>query len=586
MPQVDTVNRHLVKFVEDAAKLTQPDSIYWCNGLEDEYRSLIEQMLDDGTLTELNQEKFPNCYLHRSDPTDVARTEHLTFVCTRSKDNAGCTNNWADPDETKNKMNNLFNGCMEGRTMYVVPYIMGPESSPHSQVGVQITDSPYVVINLRIMTRMGSTALDRLGDSDRFIRGIHSIGELDPERRFICHFPEENLIMSYGSGYGGNALLSKKCHSLRLASVMARDEGWLAEHMLILGLESPNGDVTYMCGAFPSASGKTNLAMLKSPKSQKSWNIWTMGDDIAWIYPGQDGRFWTINPEAGFFAVAPGTTWKTNPNALETMTKNTIFTNVAVTGEGFPWWDGLTDYIPTGVIDWQGNPWSPGVAKAAHPNARFTTSIRQVPSLSPHLDDPKGVPLSAILFGGRRAGLTPLVFEALDWVHGVFIGATMAAETTAAAVGTVGVVRRDPMAMRPFCGYNIADYFKHWIKMGSQVSKPPRIFHVNWFRTNSKGEYLWPGFGENIRVLKWISERVNGKGDAVKTPIGYVPKQDSLDLKGLRISQEALEDLLRVDRKEWLNELEDIRVFLNSLGERVPEEIWREFSKLESRLNS
>ncbi|MBI2936787.1 MAG: phosphoenolpyruvate carboxykinase (GTP) [Thaumarchaeota archaeon] len=580
------VNRHLVKFVEDTAKLTQPDTIYWCNGLEAEYRSLIEQMLDDGTLTELNQAKFPNCYLHRSDPNDVARTEHLTFVCTSSKDNAGCTNNWADPDETKNKMNSLFNSCMEGRTMYVVPYIMGPESSPHSQVGVQITDSPYVVVNLQIMTRMGRIALNRLGNSDRFIRGVHSIGELDPGRRFICHFPEENLIMSYGSGYGGNALLSKKCHSLRLASVMARDEGWLAEHMLILGLESPDSDVTYMSGAFPSASGKTNLAMLKPPKSQNGWTVWTMGDDIAWIYPGQDGRFWTINPEAGFFAVAPGTTWKTNPNALETMMKNTVFTNVAVTGDGSPWWDGLTDEIPPGVIDWQGNPWSPGTAKAAHPNARFTTSIRQIPSLSPHLDDPKGVPLSAILFGGRRASLTPLVFEAFDWVHGVFIGATMAAETTAAAVGTVGVVRRDPMAMRPFCGYNIADYFKHWVKMGSKVSKPPRIFHVNWFRTNSKGEYLWPGFGENVRVLKWISERVNGKGDAVKTPIGYVPKQDALDLKGLKISPEALEDLLRVDSKGWLKELEDIRVFLNSLGERVPEEMWREFSKLESRLNS
>ncbi len=579
------MNPHLGKFVEDIARITKPDTIYWCNGSEEEYQSLVEQMLDDGTLIALDQTKFPNCYLHRSDPNDVARTEHLTFVCTSSKDAAGCTNNWADPEATKVKLNSLFKDCMEGRTMYVVPYIMGPVDSPHSQVGVQITDSPYVVVNMRIMTRMGNIAINRLGESNQFIRGVHSTGELDPERRFICHFPEEDLIMSYGSGYGGNALLSKKCHSLRLASVKAREEGWLAEHMLILGLESPHGDVTYVSGAFPSASGKTNLAMLRPPKSQESWKVWTMGDDIAWIHPDRDGRFWTINPEAGFFAVAPGTNMKTNPNALETMTRNTIFTNVALTGDGSPWWDGLTDNIPPNVIDWQGNPWSPGATKAAHPNARLTTSIKQIPSLSPHFDDPDGVPLSAILFGGRRASLTPLIFEAFDWVHGVFIGATMAAETTAAAVGAIGVIRRDPMAMRPFCGYNIADYFKHWIEMGSSVSKPPRIFHVNWFRTNSEGEYLWPGFGENIRVLKWIRERVHGKGDAVETPIGYVPKIDSLDVKGLSISSEALEELLRVDSKEWLKELEEIRVFLNSLGERVPDEIWREFTKLESRLN-
>jgi phosphoenolpyruvate carboxykinase (GTP) len=577
------VNKHLVTFVENVAKTTQPDSVRWCNGSEEEYRSIIAQMLEDGSFIELNQQKFPNCYLYRSDPRDVARTERLTYICSNREDNAGPTNNWKEPAEAKAMLNALFDECMEGRDMYVIPYLMGPRGSPYSQVGVQITDSLYVAANMRIMTRMGQIALDKLGDSNIFVRGIHSTGELNPNERYICHFPEEHLTMSYGSGYGGNALLSKKCHSLRLASVMARDEGWMAEHMLILGLESPDGDVTYVTGAFPSASGKTNLAMIK-PTERQGWKIWTLGDDIAWLHPGPDGRFHAINPEAGFFAVAPGTNLTTNPNLLATIQKNTIFTNVALTAEGTPWWERLTDNPPPSIIDWHGQPWTPGETKAAHPNSRVTAPIQQSPSVSPHLDDPEGVPVSAIMFGARRAHLTPLIFEAFNWIHGVFIGATMGAETTAAAVGEVGRLRRDPMAMRPFCGYHIADYFRHWIEMGSRVPNPPRVFHVNWFRTDANGRFLWPGFGENIRVLEWIRERVNGGGSAVKTPIGYIPTVDSLDLENIDISSEALEEVLRVDNREWLEESEKIRVFLTSLGDKVPNEIWKEFSQFESRL--
>jgi len=505
----------LKEFIEDVAEITRPDRIVICDGSEEEYRSLIGKMLTDGTLIELDQEKYSNCYLHRSDPKDVARTEHLTYICSRSRDDAGPTNNWMPPEEAKTRLNSLFEGSMKGRVMYVIPYIMGPEDSPYSQIGVQITDSPYVVVNMKIMTRMGKKALDRLGGSDNFVRGVHSLRDLNPERRYICHFPEENLIMSIGSGYGGNALLSKKCHSLRLASVMARNEGWLAEHMLILGLKDSSGEVTYMTGAFPSASGKTNLAMLKPPETQRGWRVWTLGDDIAWIHIGRDGRFWAINPESGFFAVAPGTSMKTNPYLMEKVKKNTIFTNFAVTAQRTPWWDGMGDPPDTDVFDWQGKPWNPGKTKAAHPNARITTPIGQMPCVSPRWEDPQGVPISAILFGGRRATLTPLVYEAFNWIHGVFIGATMGAETTVAAVGEVGIVRRDPMAMRPFCGYNIADYFHHWVEMGSMASNPPKIFHVNWFRTDRDGRFLWPGFGENIRVLKWIVERVKGRGEAV-----------------------------------------------------------------------
>ncbi len=589
MPKIEfyvaaLTNFALEKFVEDVAKITRPDRIVWCDGSDDEYKALKDKMLKDGTLIEINQAKYPNCYLHRSDPNDVARTEHLTFICSKKQDDAGPTNNWAPPEEMKTKLNALYNGSMKGRTMYVIPYLMGPEGSPYSQVGIEITDSPYVVANMRIMTKMGKKALDQLGESSNFVKGIHSIGDLSPDRRYICQFPEEHLIMSVGSGYGGNALLSKKCHSLRIASVMARDEGWMAEHQLILGLESPDGELTYISGAFPSASGKTNLAMLKPPETQKGWKAWTLGDDIAWFHIGQDGRFWAINPESGLFGVAPGTNMKTNPHAMETLKRNSIFTNVALTSEGTPWWEGMTDNPPEDLIDWQGRPWNPGNTKAAHPNSRFTTPINQIPSISPKFNDPQGVPISAMMFGGRRAQLTPLVYESFNWVHGVFVGATMGAETTAAAVGKVGVVRRDPMAMRPFCGYHIADYFRHWIEMGSKVTNPPKIFHVNWFRTDSKGRFLWPGFSENIRVLKWIVDRINGRGEAVKTPIGYVPTPDSLDLEGLDISSDALEEMLRVDTDAWLKEFEDLKEFFISLGDKLPRELRHELDNLESRL--
>ncbi len=577
-------NRAVEQFVQDAAKLTRPDNIVWCNGSEEEYKAFINSMLKDGTLIELDQEMYPNCYLHRSDPNDVARTEHLTFVCTGSRDDAGPMNNWSPPDEMKAKLEALFNGSMKGRTMYVIPYIMGPERSLYSQIGVQVTDSRYVVVNMKIMTRMGQKALDRLGDSNSFVKGVHSLGDLHPERRFICHFPEENLIMSIGSGYGGNALLSKKCHSLRLASVTGRNEKWLAEHMLILGLESPDGDITYLTGAFPSASGKTNLAMLKPPDKYRDWKIWTLGDDIAWIHKGGDGRFWAINPEAGLFAVAPGTGMASNPHAMETLKRNTIFTNVALTPQGTPWWEGLTSEPPNGLLDWQGRPWTSGQGKAAHPNARLTTPISQIPSLPPNWEDPRGVPISAFLLGGRRAKLTPLVYEAFNWVHGVFVGATMAVETTAAAVGEVGVLRRDPMAMRPFCGYHIADYFRHWMDMGSSVANPPRIFHVNWFRTDSNGRFIWPGFSENIRVLRWINDRVKGRGKAVKTPIGYIPTPDALDLEGLNLSIETVEEILQVDNHAWLQEVEEDKKFFQSLGDRVPQQLWNELYNLESRL--
>jgi phosphoenolpyruvate carboxykinase (GTP) len=579
-------NSYLEKFVSDVADLTKPDDIFWCNGSEKENEKLISQMIKKGILIKLNQKKNPNSYLHRSDPNDVARTEHLTFICSKKEDETGPTNNWSEPNQFKAKLNNLFNGVMKTRTMYVVPYLMGPEGSPYSQVGIQITDSSYVVANLRIMTRMGDRALKHLGESDNFVKGIHSTGDLNPDRRYIGHFPEERLIMSIGSGYGGNALLSKKCHALRIASAMARKEDWLAEHMLVLGLESPDGELTYISGAFPSASGKTNLALMKPPEAYKRWKTWTLGDDIAWLHKGKDDRLWAINPEAGFFGVAPGTNMKSNPNAIESLRKNAIFTNVAVTADGNPWWDGLTDDPPDDLTDWHGKSWKPGNGKASHPNSRFTTTIHQTPSVSPKIDDPQGVPVSAMLFGGRRAKLTPLIYESFNWVHGVFIGATMGAETTAAAVGKVGVIRRDPMAMRPFCGYHIADYFRHWIKIGSSMDNPPRIFHVNWFRLDDDGKFIWPGFGDNIRVLKWVVDRVKGRGKAIKTPIGYTPTPDALDLKDLNISSSDLSDLLKVDNKAWLEEMKEIRTFFTSLGKKLPNDLWDELSKLESRLKA
>jgi phosphoenolpyruvate carboxykinase (GTP) len=577
----------LEQWVDQSAKLTKPRNVVWCDGSEAEYQRLIQEMLVSGTLTELNQKEYPGCYLHRSDPSDVARTEHLTFVCTSKQEDAGPNNNWMPPAEAKEKVGALFSGSMKGRTMYVVPYIMGPAASPYSQIGVELTDSPYVAVSMRIMTRMGKAALDRLGSSDNYVKGLHSLGDLSPDRRFIMHFPEERLIWSVGSGYGGNALLGKKCFALRLGSYMAREEGWLAEHMLVLGIEEPNGRVTYIAAAFPSACGKTNMAMLVPPPSQKGYRVWTVGEDIAWMNIGPDGRLWAINPEAGFFGVAPGTNSRTNPNVMATIRKNTIFTNVAVTPHKTPYWEGMDGSPPHEAIDWQGKPWTPeSVTKAAHPNSRFTTPAHQCPSMSPEWESPNGVPISAMLFGGRRANLIPLVYQSFNWQHGVFLGATMASETTAAATGAVGQVRRDPMAMLPFCGYNMGDYFGHWLRMGQRLKQPPQIFRVNWFRMNSEGKYLWPGFGENLRVLRWVLGRVHGEIGAQETPIGHVPHPAGIDVTGLDISPEALKELFAIDRNGWLEAVVGQQEFFKKFGDRMPKELWQESEALAKRLQS
>jgi phosphoenolpyruvate carboxykinase (GTP) len=575
----------LEHWVNDVAKMTRPQQVVWCDGSAAEYEGLIERMLDDGTLIRLNQEAYPDCYLHRSHPSDVARTEHLTFICSPERDDAGPTNNWMPPKEARDKVGKLFEGSMQSRTMYVVPYIMGPVESPYSKVGVEITDSPYVAASMRIMTRMGKVALDRLGASDDFVPGLHSVGDLSPERRFILHFPEERLIWSIGSGYGGNALLGKKCFALRIASSMGRDQGWMAEHMLILGLEDPTGEVTYMAAAFPSACGKTNLAMLVSPLEHLGYKVWTVGEDITWMQQGPDGRLWAINPEAGFFGVAPGTSLKTNPNMMGAIRQNSIFTNVAVTPHGEPWWEGMDGPVPPQLTDWRGNPWAPGKEKAAHPNSRFTTPAHQCPSISSHWEDSQGVPISAIIFGGRRARVAPLVYQSFDWQHGVFMGASMASETTAAATGAVGVVRHDPMAMLPFCGYNMADYFGHWLKMGQSTAQPPKIFQVNWFRTDAQGNFLWPGFGQNVRVLKWILERVRGGGKAVETPIGWIPTPDGIEREGLDLPTSTLEELLQIDRGDWENEVASQREFFAQFGSRLPREIQAEHEALQQRLH-
>jgi phosphoenolpyruvate carboxykinase (GTP) len=575
----------LEQWVDDVAKMTRPNKVVWCDGSEAEYQSLIERMLDDGTLIRLNQEAYPGCYLHRSHPSDVARTEHLTFICSPERDDAGPNNNWMPPQEARDKVGKLFEGSMQGRTMYVVPYIMGPVESPYSKVGVEITDSPYVAVSMRIMTRMGKVALDRLGTSDDYAPGLHSIGDLSPDRRFILHFPEERLIWSIGSGYGGNALLGKKCLALRIASIMGRDQGWMAEHMLILGLEDPTGEVTYMAAAFPSACGKTNLAMLVSPLEHLGYKVWTVGEDITWMQKGPDGRLWAINPEAGFFGVAPGTSSKTNPNMMAAIRQNSIFTNVAVSPHGEPWWEGMDGPVPQQLTDWRGHPWTPGKEKAAHPNSRFTTPAPQCPSISPHWEDPQGVPISAIIFGGRRARVAPLVYQSFNWQHGVFLGASMASETTAAATGTVGVVRHDPMAMLPFCGYNMADYFRHWLNMGRSIPHPPKIFQVNWFRTDGQGNFLWPGFGQNVRVLRWILERVRGGGKAVETPIGWLPTPDGIEREGLDLPASTLEELLRIDRADWENEIASQHKFFEQFGARLPPEIQDEHQALARRLS-
>ena len=575
----------LETWVDEAARLTKPDKVVFCDGSEVENERIFAEMLRDGDSFKLNEKTYPNCYLHRSSPSDVARTEQVTFICTPDKDDVGPTNNWMSPEGAKYKVGALLDGAMRGRTMYVVPYIMGPVNSPISKVGVEATDSPYVVASMRIMSRMGKVAMDRVGSSTDFVPGLHSLGDLDPLRRYIVHFPLEKLIWSVGSGYGGNALLGKKCLALRIASYMAREQGWMAEHMLILGLESPGGKVTYMSAAFPSACGKTNLAMMVSALEKEGYRVWTVGDDIAWMRIGTDGYLHAINPEAGFFGVAPGTGLKTNPNVMAALTRNTIFTNVGLTPQREPWWEGFEGVPPPGLINWKGEAWDTSKGPAAHPNSRYTVPALQSPSISPNWEAPEGVPISAFIFGGRRARLAPLVYESFDWPHGVFVGATMASETTAAITGDVGVTRRDPMAMLPFCGYNMADYFGHWLEMGKKIPKPPKVFHVNWFRRGADGKFLWPGYGENVRVLKWILERAEGRGAAQETPIGYVPARNGLTLDGLKISPEALQELLRVNTDAWLPEMEDTKQFFAKFGTRLPRELREEHEKLGRRLH-
>src|SRR6202161_4717627 len=580
----DRVATPLEMWVEESARLTKPDRIVYCDGSEAENQRMVAEMLRDSDSNALNEKTYPNCYLPRSSPNDVARTEHLTFICAPDKDDVGPTNNWMDPEAAKFKIGSLLDGAMRGRTMYVVPYIMGPVNSPISKAGVEITDSPYVVANMRIMARMGKVATDRIGNTRDFVPGLHSLGDLDPTRRYIAHFTEEKLIWSVGSGYGGNALLGKKCFALRIASVMAREQGWMAEHMLILGLESPDGKVTYMGAAFPSACGKTNLAMMVSALEDQGYRVWTVGDDIAWMKIGDDGYLHAINPEAGFFGVAPGTGMTTNRNVMEALHKNTIFTNVAMTPEREPWWEGIGGAPPSGLINWKNEAWDSSKGAAAHPNSRYTVPAHQSPSISPKWEAPEGVPISAFIFGGRRARVAPLVYESFDWQHGVFVGATMASETTAAATGNVGIVRRDPMAMLPFCGYNMADYFGHWLEMGKRIPKPPKIFHVNWFRKGGDGKFLWPGFGADVRVLHWILERVEGRGGAEETPIGFVPSRSALTLDGLNLSSETIDELLEVDPEDWEQELVDSKEFLQKFGSRLPREIREEHDKLSGRL--
>jgi phosphoenolpyruvate carboxykinase (GTP) len=578
---MSTSNAALKAWIQEVAQLTQPDQIQWCTGSQTEYDSLVSQMVGTGDLVALNQQTHPGCYLHRSHPSDVARVEHLTFVCTRVKDDAGPNNIWMDPEDAHAKIDNLFRGAMRGRTLYVIPYCMGPIDSPFSRCGVEITDSPYVVINMRIMTRMGEAALRRIERDGTFVKGMHSIGDLNPDRRFIMHFPEELTIKSIGSGYGGNALLGKKCHALRIASWQARSEGWLAEHMLIMGLQSPQGETHYIAAAFPSACGKTNLAMLVPPESMKGWKIWTVGDDICWLHVGADGRLVAINPESGYFGVAPGTNAKTNKNAFDMVQSNTIFTNVALTADNQPWWEGLSG---TPAIDWQGRPYDVKNGPAAHPNSRFTVSARQNPAYTSLADAPEGIPISAILFGGRRREVAPLVYQARDWTHGVLVGAGMASETTAAATGQVGITRRDSMAMKPFAGYNFADYWQHWLSFESRVKHPPKIFHVNWFRQDKNGKFMWPGFGDNLRVLKWIIDRCAGRVGAKETPIGNLPLDTDIDTAGLGLDPSAISELLSINTTAWRQEMDEIGQYLGEFGRRIPARLKEEHQAVSKRL--
>ncbi len=567
-----TQNETLKQWVSEMVALTRPDNVTWCDGSEEERKRFTDYAVAQGILSPLNEEKHPGSFLHRSNVNDVARVEHLTFICTPNKDDAGPTNNWMAPADAYAKLRGLFEGSMKGRTMYVVPYVMGPLGSEHSKIGIEITDSVYVALNMQIMTRMGKPALDMLGTSNNFNRGLHCTGDLNPDRRFICHFPQDNAIWSFGSGYGGNALLGKKCLALRIGSYLGRQEGWLAEHMLILGVESPEGQTSYVAAAFPSACGKTNFAMMIPPKRFDGWKVYTVGDDIAWLRVGEDGRLWAVNPENGYFGVAPGTNWQSNANAMKTIAKNTIFTNVAVKPDNTVWWEGLDGEVPDTMTDWQGKPWKKGVSegKAAHPNSRFTAPASNNPMLSTHVNDPRGVPISAIIFGGRRSNTIPLVMQSFNWSHGVYLGATLASETTAAATGQQGVVRRDPMAMLPFAGYNMADYFTHWLSMQKRVPYPPKIFMVNWFRKDKAGKFIWPGYGENMRVLKWIVDRAYGNVGAQETLFGWVPKQGHIDLSGLDIDPAMVDEATSIIESEWREELTSQKQFFDQFGDRMP----------------
>ncbi len=574
MTNAATNNPTLLKWVADMAKLTQPDAVVWCDGSEAEKVRLTQLAVDTGILEPLNQKKRPGCYLHRSNPNDVARVEHLTFICTPTKEEAGPTNNWMAPADAYAKLGGLFEGSMRGRTMYVVPYCMGPIGSPFAKVGVELTDSVYVVLNQRIMTRMGNQALDMLGDSDDFNRGLHCTLDLDPEKRFICHFPQDNTIWSCGSGSGGNVLLGKKCLALRIGSYLGQKEGWLAEHMLILGIESPEGQTSYVAAAFPSACGKTNFAMMIPPRRFDGWKIWTVGDDIAWMRVGTDGRLYAVNPENGYFGVAPGTSMKSNPNAMKTIQRDTIFTNVARTLDGDVWWEEMDGEVPDELIDWQGRPWKKGsTEKAAHPNSRFTAPASNNPCQSREYNNPEGVPISAIIFGGRRATTIPLVLQSFNWVHGVYLGAMLGSETTAAATGKVGVLRRDPMAMLPFCGYNMGEYFAHWLSMRHDIESPPKLFLVNWFRKDDNGKFLWPGFGENMRVLKWVLDRAHGRIGGRETPIGWVPREGDIDLSGLDLDPERFDQATAVSTDEWIADIEAQQEFFDKIGDSMPKSL-------------